>query len=167
MGHVEELCKVANAAREYDETKLERYSSDNAVRMIVFARKHRKLDLPQFSEKASKLRFLKSLNEVEKQCLIAFGCAVLGKLNGISRAKVWDFIVSGDDDCPCVLQNHDANMVVVNSYYENNTSITGLEGVVAGLHAWWHNNTIFTAVYCALEHGYSFEAAYAAKIMAC
>ena len=162
-----EMYAIASQARGCDEKELEKYSRNNAVRMIVFARKNRKLDLPQFVEKARKLRFLKQLDEVRRECLIAFGCAVLGKLNGISRVKVWDFIVSGDDDCPCVLQNHDANMVVVNSYYENNTSITGLEGVVAGLNAWWHNNTIFKAVYCALEHGYSFEAAYAAKIMAC
>ena len=163
----EELYNIARLARELDEKALERYSSDKAVQMIAFVRRRKKLSLAEFTEKARKARILKSLDEVRRECFIAFGCAVLSKLNLISKATVWDFLFTGDENCPCVLQDPKANRIVVDSYYDNNTSIEGLEGVVAGLYAWWHDSSINNAVYCALEHGYSFEAAYAAKIMAC
>lgn len=150
-----------------DETELEPYCDDYAVRMVAFARQNKNLQIGEFADKAKELHWVQSLSETEAQCFVAFGCIVWGKLNDVSRVKIWDFIFSGDaeENYPSIVDG-EASRIMVDAYYERTSPKRLLDGVIAACNAWWHRTPAYEAITGVLLDGKSECAAYVASVCA-
>lgn len=128
--------------------------------MVTFAQANQNLSLEDFSEKASSLSWIKSMSYTEAQCMIAFGCVVLSKLNSIRRVDVWDYIFG------VMVSDKDAHKILMNTYYDKNTPEPELDGVVSGLYHFWHDTPMVRAIKDTYLRTRSKDAAYMAGVCA-
>lgn len=133
---------------------------DNGVKMVTFAQANKHLSLEDFSEKASSLSWIKSMSDTEAQCMIAFGCVVLSKLNSIRRVDVWDYIFGG------MVSDKDAHKILMDTYYDKNSPKPELDGVVSGLYHYWHDTPMVRAINDTYLRTRSKNAAYMAGVCA-
>ena len=133
---------------------------DNGVRMVTFAQANKHLSLEDFAEKAINLSWIKSMTDIEAQCMIAFGCVVLSKLNNIKRVDVWDYIFGG------MVSDKDAHKILMDTYYDKNSPKPELDGVVSGLYHYWHDTPMVRAINDTYLRTRSKDAAYMAGVCA-
>lgn len=133
---------------------------DNAVLMVTFARENKGVSLPEFRSKALELPWIKEMSDTVAQCFVALGCVVLAKLNEEKRVDVWNFLFKSTSD-------NVARKILINSYFDEESTMEQLESVVSGIYHYWHNTPIWKAIRYTYYRTKSKETSYVAGVCSC